>query len=362
MSSAESAPGESRSRLAARREALAWILVLGLLYLLYLVIEPFLSPLIWAAVLAVFFFPAHRRLRDRVRSPSLSALLSVIAVALLLVVPVVMLTPAFVGQTAQVISDLPLGEIVDRVERGLEFLSARLPPSVGNIDKTLEEGVSAASKKVGGWSAKVVGNFALFILDFVVLLLALYYLFRDGPHLVELLRDVSPFGGERHDVMMKQAMDMITVTISSSFVVAAVQGALGGMAFAVLSLPSPVFWGVVTALMAFLPFVGAWMIWMPAGVALLLQGQTGRGIALLVMGAVLVSLVDNILRPILIADRSRLNGLLVFISVLGGIQTFGLLGIVLGPLIMATAVGLLKGYQESLAEDSSGGSTNASVV
>jgi len=362
MSSSEPASGESRSRVAARHEVLAWILALGLLWLLYLVVEPFLSPLIWAAVLAVFFFPAHRRLRDKISHPDLAALLSMFSVAVLLVAPVVVLAPAFVGQTAQVISDLPLGEIVDRVEQGLDFLSARLPASVGDIDKTLEEGVSAASKKVGGWSARLVGNFALFIFDFVVLLLALYYLFRDGPHLVELLRDVSPFGGERHDVMMKQAIDMISVTISSSFVVAAAQGALAGLSFAVLSLPSPVFWGVMTALMAFLPFVGAWMIWLPAGIALLLQGQTGRGVALLVLGALLVSLVDNILRPILIADRSRLNGLLVFISVLGGIQTFGLLGIVLGPLIMATAVGLLKGYRESLADDGPAESSNASIV
>ena len=338
----------SRGRVAARREALGWILAIALLWLLYLVVEPFLSPLIWASVLAVFFFPAHRRLRDKIGRRNLTALLSTFFVALLLVLPVALLTPAFVGQTAQVISKLPRGEIVDRIERGLEFLSARLPPSVGDLNKTLEEGVSALSKRVGGWSAKLIGNLVGFLLDFIVLLLALFYLFRDGPGLVSLLRDISPFSGDRHDVMMHQAMDMISVTISSSFVVAAVQGVLGGLSFAVLGLPSPVFWGVVTALMGFLPFVGAWMIWLPAGVALILMDQVGRGVALLVLGALLVSTVDNVLRPILISDRSQLNGLLVFISVLGGIQTFGLLGIVLGPLIAATAVGLLKGYQKSM--------------
>lgn len=346
----DSPPADARRKINLRREALGWILAGGLLWLLYLVIQPFLSPLIWASVLAVFFFPAHRRLRGRIRRRSVAALVSMSFVALSLVLPVVLLAPAFVGQTAQVISKLPRGEIVDRIERGLEMLSARLPPSVGDLNETLEQGVSALSKRVGGWSAKLIGNLAAFVLDFIVLLLALFYLFRDGPKLVALLREVSPFGGERHDVMMHQAMDMISVTISSSFVVAGVQGLLGGLSFAVLGLPSPVFWGVVTALMAFLPFVGAWMIWLPAGVALILMGQVGRGAALLVLGAVLVSAVDNVLRPVLIADRSQLNGLLVFVSVLGGIQAFGLLGIVLGPLITATAVGLLTGYQESLSE------------
>jgi len=126
-------------------------------------------------------------------------------------------------------------------------------------------------------------------------------------------------------------------------VVAAVQGAIGGLAFAVLGLGAPIFWGVMMAFFALLP-LGAWVIWSPVAGWLLLTGQIGRGIALIAIGAGVVGLIDNILRPILMSGRTQMNGLLVFISLLGGLATFGLLGLVLGPIIMATTISFVDAY------------------
>jgi predicted PurR-regulated permease PerM len=148
--------------------------------------------------------------------------------------------------------------------------------------------------------------------------------------------------------MAQEAIDMISATITAGLVVAAVQGVLGGITFAALSLPSPVFWGVVIAFLSLIPILGAWMVWLPAAIGLLLTGEVTKGVILLIAGALLISAVDNFLRPALIAGRSQLNGLLVFVSVLGGIQVFGLIGLVLGPLAVAMAVGLIRGYRDSL--------------
>ena len=109
-------------------------------------------------------------------------------------------------------------------------------------------------------------------------------------------------------------------------------------------------YGVMMALASFVPILGAWMVWLPAAIGLLAGGEIGRGVALLALGGLLISSIDNILRPILIADRTQLNALLVFISVLGGIGAFGLVGVVLGPLVLATAAGLVTGYRETLAD------------
>jgi predicted PurR-regulated permease PerM len=141
---------------------------------------------------------------------------------------------------------------------------------------------------------------------------------------------------------------MIRVTMTSSFVVAAVQGASGGLVYWILGLPSPLFWGALMSLLSLLPVLGAWLVWGPMAVVLLFSGHTGKGIALLVLGTLLVSGVDNVLRPALIAGRAQMNGLLIFISLLGGVAAFGFLGIILGPVLVATFVGLLKGYHESL--------------
>ena len=335
------------------RQVTAWAFFALLLYFLYRVTAPFLGALTWAAIVAIFSFPLHRRFCEKLPNRTVASLASVGLVVVLLVAPVAWLVPAFVSEAGEAIGNLPRDEISASIKNAASAIDARLPEGAGSVEGMTSDAIDAVKGRIGQISAFVATNVLGFFLDFIVFLLALFYLFRDGRKVVDLLRDVSPFTGERHDTMVKQAIDMISVTISSGFVTAAVQGALSGLTFAILGLPAPILWGVITALFAFLPFVGAWMVWLPAGVGLLLEGQTGRGIAMLAGGALIVSTVDNFLRPYLISDRSQMNALLTFVSVLGGMKAFGLLGIVLGPLTMAAAVGLLTGYRESLVSGDS---------
>ena len=331
-----------------RREALAWVLAAGLLWLLYLVTRPFVNTLTWAAVLAIFFFPIHSRIVGRLRRRNLAAIVSTLIVATALLAPLSWLAPALVSQAIQTVRNLPREEIVDRAHAAAGWLFDRIPGEQPSLDEILENSVNAVAQRLGQWSARLAANIAAGVLDLIVLLLGLFYLFRDGPRLVALLRDVSPFGGVRHDKMVSETIDMISATITAGVVTAIVQGLLTTLAFALLGLPSPMLWGVVAAFFSLIPIVGAWMVWLPAAIGLLLNGDYGRGVALLAIGGLLVSTVDNFLRPYLIADRSQLNALLVFISVLGGVQAFGFVGLVLGPLILATAAGLITGYRESL--------------
>src|SRR3981081_2246358 len=130
---------------------------------------------------------------------------------------------------------------------------------------------------------------------------------------------------------------MIRATIISGLAVSLVQGAIGGISFAVLGIGAPIFWGVMMAFFALLP-LGAWVIWGPVAVWLLLTGQIARGLTLIAVGGGVVGLIDNMLSPSLVIGRTEMNGLLIFISLLGGLAAFGLLGLVLGPIIMATTV------------------------
>jgi predicted PurR-regulated permease PerM len=345
-----------------RREAVAWLLAAGLLYLVYLVFRPFLTALLWAGVLGVFFFPGHRWLLSRLSRPRLAALLSTIAVATLLAAPLAWLAPAFIRQAVDTVSLLPSQQIVAHLNAAADWISRNIPGAEFKIEDVAAEAVRGGRGRIGQWSAQLVGNLASFVIDAVVLLLGLFYVFLDGVRLVKLLRDVSPFAGERHDRMMAEAIDMISTTIRAGLLVAVAQGLLGGLTFAILGLPSPVFWSVVIAFLSLIPFLGAWMVWLPAGIGLLLSGDVGRGVALLIAGAALISAVDNVLRPILIAGRSQLNGLLVFVSILGGMQVFGFIGLVLGPLTVATAVGLIRGYRDSLKNGAAGAETEVNTV
>jgi predicted PurR-regulated permease PerM len=340
----------------------AWLLAAGLVYLVYLVFRPFLTAMLWAGVLGVFFFPGHRWLLSRVGRPRLTALLSTIVVATLLAAPLAWLAPAFINQAVETVSRLPSQQIMEHLVAAADWISRNIPGAEFKIEDVAPEAVRGARGRIGAWSAQLVGNLAGFVIDAIVLLLGLFYLFLDGVRLVDLLRDISPFGGERHDRMMAETIDMISTTIRAGLLVAAAQGLLGGLTFAILGLPSPVFWSVVIAFLSLVPIFGAWMVWLPAGVGLLLSGDVGRGAALLIAGLVLISAVDNVLRPILIAGRSQLNGLLVFISILGGIQVFGFIGLVLGPLTVATAVGLIRGYRDSLQNGLASPETEVNAV
>lgn len=347
---------------AWRRELVAWLLAAGLSFLVYLVIRPFITGMLWAGVLAVFFYPAHRWLLMRIKRPRLTALVSSAIVLALLLTPMAWLMPAFIEQAVDTVMLLPRDEIINRLSEASAWVSANIPNVAFNPEETLTEAARGARGQLAEWSAKLVGNLAAFVLDAIVMMMTMFYLFLDGARLVDLLRVISPFGGERHDRMAQEAIDMISATITAGLVVAATQGVLGGLTFAVLSLPSPIFWGVVIAAFALVPILGAWMVWLPAGIGLLLGGEVSRGVALLITGVLLISAVDNILRPILIAGRSQLNGLLVFVSLLGGIQVFGLIGLVLGPLLVATAVGLIRGYRDSLLTNSTDAETNVNAV
>jgi len=144
--------------------------------------------------------------------------------------------------------------------------------------------------------------------------------------------------------MLAEARELIFASVTTSLVIAIVQGIICGGAFAIVGLGSPIFWGVVMGFLSLLPIVGAWPVWIPAAIWLFSTGHAGRAIVLVLLCGALGAMIDNILRPVLLGGRASLNGLLVFISVLGGIAMFGVLGVVLGPIIVATAVGILDVY------------------
>jgi predicted PurR-regulated permease PerM len=203
------------------------------------------------------------------------------------------------------------------------------------------------ASRIAGFVTETAGVLArsvvVVIANVVVMLFALFFFFRDGDAIMSRLRRILPFDPTFREGRIRETAELIRVSISSGIIVALVQGAVGGVAFALLGMGAPVFWGVTMAFFSLLP-LGAWIVWLPVGIWLILTGEVGRGIALLAIGTAGISLVDNFLRPMLLAGRTQMNGLLVFISLLGGIAAFGLVGLVLGPVIMATAISFVDAY------------------
>ena len=321
------------------------VLLLG--YLLFQLFEPFLIPLAWAAIFAAFFYSNYKRLERKYGKTS-AASLSTTAVAVIIVVPSVLVVLAFIQEARQTLGDIDLAagssKGVARAQSAWSWLQRqRFGRDIPNLEDVLRMATSRVASFVAGGAGFLARGIVVVIVNVVIMLFALFFFFRDGDAIMSRIRRILPFDPSFSEGRIRETADLIRASISSGLIVALVQGAIGGITFAVLGLGAPVFWGVTMAFFSLLP-LGAWIVWLPVAVWLLLTGEVGRGIALGVIGAAGISLVDNFLRPMLLAGRTQMNGLLVFISLLGGISAFGLIGLVLGPVTMATAISFVDAY------------------
>jgi predicted PurR-regulated permease PerM len=332
------------------RERVATLLFYGtvllLAYLLFQLFSPFLTPLAWAAILAAFFHKPYKQMEAR-WGKTTAASISTAVVTIVIIVPVILVMTAFVEQATVAVRSIDLsvqGEGFSRVERlWARAQGHRLGANLPNLDDVVTQGTTWVAGLIASQAGGFIRNVVVIVVDLVVTLFAVFFFFRDGDEMMAALRRALPFEADQSEGMIREAGELIHASVAAGLSVAVVQGALGGISFALLGLGAAVFWGVVMAFFALLP-IGAWIVWAPAGIWLLLSGQVARGLTLLAIGAGVIGLVDNFLRPALLSGRTRMNGLLVFVSLLGGIAAFGFLGLVLGPVIMATAIGMLDAY------------------
>lgn len=318
-----------------------------LAYLLYQLFEPFLTPLAWAAIFAAFFYSRYKQLEARFGKTG-AASMSTAAVALIIVGPLVVVVMAFTQEATQTLGSIDLAaggsRGLERMQRGWSYLQRqRFGRDIPNLDAVLKMGASRIAGLITEGAGMLARSVAVVFVNVIIMLFALFFFFRDGDAIMRKLRRVLPFDPSFREGRIRETAELIKASISSGIIVALVQGAVGGITFAVLGLGAPVFWGVTMAFFSLLP-LGAWIVWLPIAVWLLLTGEIGRGVALLAIGAGGISLIDNFLRPMLLAGRTEMSGLLVFISLLGGIAAFGLIGLILGPVIMATAISFVDAY------------------
>lgn len=332
--------------------ALFYGVVALLAYLAYLIFQPFLSAIVWAAVLVVVSYPVNNWLARR-RGRTVAALITTFGVMLILILPALFIMSAFVKQGLEAGRSIQAGIAggkFDWVNHAWTELQERFPNAgPSDLATVLHRYADHAAGFLAGKLGEILKNSAAFLFHLCVTLLVMFYLYRDGDSILERLREVLPFEDAHRDRMIRDSRDLIVASVTSSLVAAAMHGIFGGFAFAVTGVSSPVFWGVMLAFCSFVPVIGSALIWVPAAVALFLEGHHVGAIAVVVICGGVVNVLENFVRPWLISGRAEMSGLLVFISVLGGISVFGLLGVVLGPTIVAMAASVLELYAPSHA-------------
>jgi predicted PurR-regulated permease PerM len=335
----------------ARMRALALILLTGLaLFLCYRLLQPFLPVLVWATALAVLFDPMRERLFARWGSRNAAAAVTLAAAVLLVLLPMVVVSLSLANEISNLFGDAPekmtrlLADPDVRLRMSEIYAQARERfPILAEVDwrEAASAGGPFAEALVQG-SLGAVGKVLQAAIRFVLIAFTLFFFLRDGDRFAAALRDLLPLSRRQASRLFATAVEVLRASTYGVVVVAFIQGALGGAMFVVLGIPAPILWAAVMALFAMIPMVGTAAIWLPASILLLVSGKVAKAIVLALWGALVVSTIDNVLRPRLVGKRARMHELLVFFGVLGGLRFFGLAGLLVGPAVFAIAASLLK--------------------
>jgi predicted PurR-regulated permease PerM len=340
--------------------ALAIAAILG--YALILIFLPFLSSMTWAAFLAFLLFPVNVRLRRRIRGHnSLAAGLLTVVAPIGVLLPLSLMSIEFAAQISGLLQKLQLSAVKLDINT---FADLQKYPLIARANIWLQEHGSVSAEQIQGWlisgtreilqrAAHFGGSFFLgalsSVIGFGLMLFLLFFFLRDGDTMVHYARKLIPLDEELKDRLFKHLGDITRAIVFGTSMTAMLQGILLGLGFTIAELPSPVVFGVVGALLAMLPVGGTAFVWGPAVVYLFLNGHSGLGIFMLLWG-IMLSTLDNILRPLLISGRARVSTLAVFIGVLGGISAFGAIGIIAGPIVLSLALALVEFVEERRAK------------
>lgn len=313
------------------------------LYLCWLMIEPFVEVVLGSAVLAIVAYPLHVALLRRTQKPSLSALLTVLILIVIVLLPLVLVTVAIFRQAPDALESLQRGamtllapdsRIGRLVEPYLDVQTLRDP-------QFWAQRLSTIAGIVTSRTLNVVGGVLGAVVKIFFTIFALFYLLRDGPRIMMALHDSLPLEQHQADAIFQRTQQVISASVYGVLVIAAIQGFLGGLIFAILGIKSPVLWGVVMFLLSMIPMGGAALVWAPAALFLVATNHYYKAAVLVAFGVGVIGLIDNLLRPRLVGGKTRLHELVVFFAVLGGLQVFGVLGLVVGPVVVALTLAVL---------------------
>jgi predicted PurR-regulated permease PerM len=320
--------------LAAVTAAFFWILM------------PFFGAVLWAVALAILFNPLYKRLlRTMPGRRNLAALTTLTICLVIVIIPLTVVTVSLVQEASLVTQRIRTGEI--NFGRYLQQIIGVMPQwlfnllerfGLSNMEAMLSrigQGAAQTGQLIATQALNIGQNTFDFVVSFALMLYMLYFFMRDGAALSKTVREALPMARPHTHFLLNKFTNVIRATVKGNVAVAAVQGALGGLAFWVLGVQGALLWAVLMAFLSLLPAVGAALIWLPVAIYFLATGHVWEGVALIVFGVVVIGLVDNVLRPILVGKDTQMPDYIVLMSTVGGMALFGVNGFVIGPVVAA---------------------------
>lgn len=333
---------------------------LFLLYQLVRILSPFVVPLLAALMISLIFYPLNTWLRRMIPKPDITAGIATIIVLLTIIIPVILLFWALAIEASNLlpvirawIIKLEAGgfaNLNESIPEPLQDLWKRVLPYVERWNVDLQSMLATSIRDLGNsittLGAATLREFFRFLLNLIVLILMLFFFFRDGDRVIKSIIDLVPMETANKQLIITRLNRTLVAIVRGAFATASAQGMLSGIGLAVAGVPFALLLGFVSALFSLVPFVGASLIWAPASIWLLANDQTLAGIGLILWGMFVVGLVDNFIRPWVVGKHAQLPVLLLLVGILGGLQVYGLIGALISPLVVATVLVFAQIYQD----------------
>jgi predicted PurR-regulated permease PerM len=331
-----------------RRETIFFVIFFAVIALMAIAVAgPFLTYIVLAGILTYTLFPIYQFLLRRTGRPQLSSALCIVMALTLMILPALYLVSALVEQFSGAYDSFQAEAITPILNRMSGLTGNRV-----DFEDLFNDSMGQISKQIVDLAPNILGSVTEVFLGLFVMFFVMFYGFREGKGFLSHVRAILPLDPDLNDSLFHELQTVTQAVLYGQVITAIVQGGIGGLGLLVFGVPNWLFWGTLMILLALIPVLGTPLIWVPAAVGLILNGNTASGIGLLIFGATVVMNIDNFLRPRLVSGKTKVHPVLILIGVFGGLRIFGFIGMLVGPLILALLVALVKFYEQHYARKS----------
>ena len=319
------------------------IFLLLILYISFLIVKPLLPYIVLAFVLGSAMYPLTKGFNQRIKNKTIVAFIMILLVLVILILPLSYTVGNLINQASGVYKSFD-PQIIDKISDYLSGVSGKEVDVNAYLIKSISEIrnyiISSIPEFIESISGMVLGLFVMFF--------TLFYIVRDGETIKKSLSDLVPLNDEYKTRLIEDIDKVTRGVINGQVLTAVIQGIVGGLGFFIFGVPNPIFWGFIMVILAIIPLLGTAMIWVPAGIIELMSGNYVSGVGILLFGAIIVGNLDNLLRPRLISGKTKVHPVVILIGFLGGLKLMGIIGFIVGPVILAILLTLIRFYNRDL--------------
>jgi predicted PurR-regulated permease PerM len=327
------------------KDFVTYALILILFIVAGFIIWPFITAIIYGVLLAYIFFPIYNLLLHKVKNEFIAALIVCLGVLIILLVVALLLLGAAFRQAIDFYLFLQKLDIISLIRQIIpQFITSSgiSENIISSINTSISSLIAAALRKV----TEIISNIYIIILNLVIVIFTFFFGLKDGKIFLEYLKSLSPFKKEVEEKLFNQLKEITNSVLVGQIIVGIIQGLIAGIGYFIFGVPNALLLTVLTIIFSMIPFIGAWLIWIPTDIYLFATGNSTRAFGLLIYGLFVISWIDNLARMLIIAKKTKINTAVLMIGMLGGLFAFGFLGLIIGPLILAYILLIIEIYRK----------------